>query len=64
MVAITKLGCWLQNKKHFGLRAAKQAVPFSNLSAQQVARADAGDSASCFLVFPWPARHTSIVGHV
>jgi hypothetical protein len=61
MVAIAKLVCWLQNKKHFGFRVSQQAVPFSNRRAQQGARADAGDSASCFLVFPWPARHTFIV---
>jgi hypothetical protein len=40
MVAVSKLGCWLTNKKPVGLRAAKQAVPFSNRSAQQGARAD------------------------
>jgi hypothetical protein len=50
MVAITKLGCWLQNKKLFGFCVAQQAVPFSNRRAQQGAQADAGYSASCFLV--------------
>jgi hypothetical protein len=50
MVAIAKLVCRLQNKKHFGFRVSLQAVPFSNRRAQQGAQADAGYSASCFLV--------------
>jgi hypothetical protein len=50
MVAIAKLVCWLQNKNQAGFCAAQQAAPFSNRRAQQGAQADAGYSASCFLV--------------
>jgi hypothetical protein len=50
MVAIAKLVCRLQNKKHFRFRVSQQAVPISNRRAQQGAQADAGYSASCFLV--------------
>jgi hypothetical protein len=50
MVAIAELVFRLQNKKHFGFRVSQQAVPFSNRRAQQGAQADAGYSASCFLV--------------
>jgi hypothetical protein len=64
MVAIAKLVCRLQNKKHFRFRVSQQAVPISNRRAQQGAQADAGYSASCFLVsrarrglaLRWPRR--------
>lgn len=29
------------------------------VQVQQAVRADAGGSAPCFLLFPWPARHSS-----
>jgi hypothetical protein len=50
LVAIAKLVCRLQNKKHFGFCVSQQAVPFSIRRAQQGAQADAGYSASCFLL--------------